>query len=104
MIKLAKQSKIPFMTIIPGNPKRGTLFDFGADFYQVGRKSGEIAAQILRGTDPKGILIENYAPKSLVVNSLALAGLKGNWHLPRGLRHDGNICRRLGSAQKKIGN
>ena len=43
VIKLAKQSKIPIMTIIPGNPQRGTLFDFGVDFYQVGRNTGEIA-------------------------------------------------------------
>jgi ABC-type uncharacterized transport system substrate-binding protein len=101
MIKLAKQTKIPIMTIIPGNPRRGTLFDFGADFYQVGHKTGEIAVQILRGTDPKAIPIENYAPKSLVVNALALAGLRDDWRLPKGLRDTTEIFVDASGVHKK---
>jgi ABC-type uncharacterized transport system substrate-binding protein len=101
MIRLAQQTKIPIMTIIPGNPQRGTLFDFGADFYQVGQKTGEIAVQILRGTDPKAIPIENYAPKSLVVNALALAGLKDAWRLPKGLRDTTEIFVDASGVHKK---
>ena len=91
MIKLANQVRIPIFTIIPGEPRRGTLFDLGADFYQVGFKTGTLAVQILRGADPKTIPIENYAPKSLVINELALAGLKDDWRLPEGLKETSDI-------------
>jgi ABC-type uncharacterized transport system substrate-binding protein len=91
MIQLAKKARIPIFSIIPGDPRRGTLFDLGADFYQVGYKTGTLAAQILRGADPKAIPIENYSPKSLVVNELALAGLKEDWRLPKGLRDSSEI-------------
>ena len=35
----------------PGVPDRGTLFDAGPDFYQVGRQGGLLAADILDGAD-----------------------------------------------------
>jgi len=35
----------------PGKPERGTLFDAGADFYDVGLQAGELAAQVLRGAE-----------------------------------------------------
>ena len=36
-------------------PDRGTLFDYGADFYQIGKQTGELASRILRGADPTQI-------------------------------------------------
>lgn len=91
IIKLAQQARIPIFSIVPGEPNRGTLFDLGADFYQVGYRTGALAAQILQGKNPNTIPIENYAPKSLVVNELALAGLKDDWRLPKGLRDTSDI-------------
>ena len=86
MIKVAKEARIPIFSIVPADPQRGTLFDLGADFYQVGYKTGELAVQVLRGADPKDIPIENYAPKRLVINELALARLRDPWRLPKGIR------------------
>ena len=91
MIKLAQQSRIPVISIVPADPRRGTLFDLGADFYQVGYKTGELAIQILRGADAKSIPVENYAPKRLVVNELAISGLKDPWRVPGGLRASAEI-------------
>jgi putative ABC transport system substrate-binding protein len=41
--------RLPVFTILPGKPDRGTLFDAGPDFYQVGRQGGLLAADILEG-------------------------------------------------------
>ncbi|HXV79476.1 MAG TPA: ABC transporter substrate-binding protein, partial [Candidatus Binatia bacterium] len=103
IIKLAKEARIPIFSIVPADPQRGTLFDLGADFYQVGYKTGELALRVLRGTDPKTIPIENYAPKRLVVNELALAGLKDDWRLPPGLRETAEVfVDASGVHQKKL--
>ena len=91
LIRLAQEARIPIFSIIPADPKRGTLFDLGADFYQIGYKTAELAIKTLRGADPKTIPIENYAPKKLVVNELALAGLRDPWRLPKDIRASADI-------------
>lgn len=82
VISVARKARVPVFTITPGKPDRGTLFDSGADFYQIGRQTGTLAAQILRGADPAQIPITNVVPKLLVVNTLALQGLKDPWRVP----------------------
>jgi|SRR5579863_3203626 len=82
VIAVARKARIPVFTITPGKPDRGTLFDSGADFYQIGRQTGTLAAQILRGADPAQIRITNLVPKVLVVNALAVRGLKDPWRVP----------------------
>lgn len=108
LIKLAKEARIPIFSIIPEDPERGTLFDLGADFYQIGYKTAELAITILQGTDPKKIPVENYAPEKLVVNELALAGLREPWRLPEGIRttaeifvNDTGVHRKTGVASSK---
>ena len=83
VISTAKKARIPVFTITPGDPKRGTLFDLGANFHEIGRLTGEMAAQILRGADPASIPIENAVPEKLVINRLALSGLKDPWQIPQ---------------------
>ncbi|HEV2495032.1 MAG TPA: ABC transporter substrate-binding protein [Terriglobia bacterium] len=82
VISVARKARIPVFTITPGKPDRGTLFDAGADFYQIGRQTGTLAAQILRGANPAQIPITNAVPKLLVVNTLAVQGLKDPWRVP----------------------
>lgn len=82
VIAVARKARIPVFTITPGKLDRGTLFDSGVDFYQVGKQTGTLAAQVLRGADPAQIPIVNALPRMLVVNTLALQGLKDSWHLP----------------------
>jgi len=44
--------------------------------------AGNLAADVLEGRRPADIPIENLVPESLVVNRLALDGLKDPWQLP----------------------
>jgi len=82
VVSVGRKARIPVFSITPGKLDRGTLFDYGADFYQVGKQTGELGARILRGADPKQIPITNVVPKYFVVNKLALKGLKGSWRIP----------------------
>ena len=82
VIEAARKGRIPAFSIIPPNVNKGTLFDLGANFYEVGRQTGEIAARVLTGADPAEIPVTNSVPERLAVNRLALAGLKDPWRLP----------------------
>lgn len=82
VIAAARKARIPVFTITPGKPDRGTLFDYGADFYVIGRQTGELAARILHGANPKEIPVTNFVPPWFVVNKTALRELKDPWQLP----------------------
>lgn len=82
VIAVGRKAHIPVFSITPGKLDRGTLFDYGADFYQIGRQTGELAADILRGADPKKIPIKNEVPVYFVVNTTALTGLRQRWQIP----------------------
>ncbi len=86
VITAARQARIPVFTSIPGNVKRGALFDVGGDAAEIGRNVGEVAAKILRGADPVTIPVTNYRTERLVVNPKALAGLKDPWRLSEPVR------------------
>lgn len=82
VISVGQKARIPVFSITPGKADRGTLFDDGADFYQIGKQTGELAARILRGADPSQMPIINLVPTWLVVNTQALEGLKDSWRVP----------------------
>lgn len=82
IVAVARKGRIPVFTSIPGNAKRGTLFDLGADYHEVGRLAGALAGRILHGTDPASIAVENVMPQTLLVNRAALGDLKEAWQLP----------------------
>ena len=83
VIAVGRKARIPVFTITPGKPDRGTLFDYGADFYQIGRQTGVLAANILRGADPTKIPIKNEVPINFVVNTTVLMGLQQRWQISR---------------------
>jgi putative ABC transport system substrate-binding protein len=91
VVASAKKGRIPVFTINPGNPRRGTLFDMGPNFYEVGRVTGLLAAQVLRGLDPATVPMKNFWPKRLDINTLALQGLKDDWSVPRDLRDGATV-------------
>src|SRR5215475_15915213 len=82
ILTAAKKGRIPVFSIVPADPKRGTLFDLGADFQEAGRLTGKLAVDIIRGSDPAAIPVRDFAPKRLVVNRLTLNGLKDPWRIP----------------------
>ena len=77
VIQVARQAKIPVFTCIPGNAAKGTLFDLGANYYEVGRKVGQVAARVLSGEAIPTIPWERAIPPKLFVNKLAAEGLTG---------------------------
>lgn len=78
----ARKGRIPVFTSMPGGVERGALFDLGADYHEVGRLAGELAAQILHGTDPASIAVKNVMPVSLWVNPAVTGRLRDNWSWP----------------------
>jgi ABC-type uncharacterized transport system substrate-binding protein len=82
LVGAARTGRVPVFTSIPGNAPFGTLFDLGADYHEVGRLAGVLAAQVLQGTDPATVPVQNVMPETLLVNRAALAGLKDPWQLP----------------------
>jgi ABC-type uncharacterized transport system substrate-binding protein len=82
VVAAARAARIPVFTSIPGSAERGALFDIGADYHEVGRLAGDLAARLLQGTDPMSIPIENVMPEKLLINRAALAGLKDPWRVP----------------------
>jgi len=78
----ANRGNIPLFTVIPPHAERGALFDLGANYTEVGKLTGQLAGEILAGRDPATVPIDNVIPEVLVVNKLALAGLKDPWRIP----------------------
>jgi len=80
LIAVARQGRVPVFSNIGDHTKAGALFDVGANYYQVGYRAGEIAAEILSGKRTAAeIPVENFVPKVIQVNLQALQGLREPW-------------------------
>lgn len=94
VIAIAKRAGIPVFTVLPGAPDRGTLFDAGPNFYEVGRQGGLLAADILAGADVTTIPIRDIldvTPPYLSVNLNALEGLKEPWTIGDTLKGQADV-------------
>ncbi len=79
MIAAARDGGIPVFTNMPSDVKQGALFSLGADYYEVGRASGHLAAEVLHGKDPATIPVENFVPEQLALNEVSLNQFKSAW-------------------------
>ena len=100
VISAAKKGGIPVFTNIPPSAQRGALFDFGANHEEIGRLTGELAANILHGADPAAIPVKNVVPEMFIVNPGAFAGLREPWRLPEDVRRHADAVVE-GTALKK---
>jgi ABC-type uncharacterized transport system substrate-binding protein len=94
VLTTCRLARIPVFSQLPGDPQRGTIFDVGFDYYQAGVACGELAAQILHGTDPATIPIRDardIVPRRLLVNLKALRGLKEPWQIPDDLARTADV-------------
>ena len=91
VILVGKRAHIPVFSITPGRPDRGTLFDYGADFYQIGKQTGDLASRILHGADPTQIPVLNEVPIHFVVNTTAMKDLKQRWRIPDDILRRANV-------------
>jgi ABC-type uncharacterized transport system substrate-binding protein len=81
LITAANKADVPLFTNNPYNVYGNTIFGLGADYFDVGRIAGEMAADILNGKPTTEIGVENVVPNYLKVNPDALINLKGNWNI-----------------------
>ena len=91
LISTAKKGRIPVFTVIPPNVKKGSLFDLGADYPEVGRLAGNLAGEILNGRKPADVPITNVMPEMLAVNLQATKDLQTPWQVSDELRKRANL-------------
>jgi ABC-type uncharacterized transport system substrate-binding protein len=85
IIATAAKAGVPVFTVVPGAADRGTLFDVGFDFREVGLLAGRLAGDLLRGPDPATVPIGETAqeiPPRLTVNLVAPGYDRGRWRVP----------------------
>ncbi|MFM8579746.1 MAG: ABC transporter substrate-binding protein [Planctomycetaceae bacterium] len=96
VVEVSGRAGVPVFTLVPGRPDRGTFFDVGFDFREVGLLAGRLAGELLGGRDPSTVPIGETAkeiPPRLTVN-LSAPGLNGSvWRVPDDLL-----------SQAKVGN
>ena len=82
MVRVANQAKIPVVTCIPGNTTKGALLDVGANYLEVGRLTGRLAGRVLGGEPIAELPVQLVIPPKLVLNKVALQGLREPWSFP----------------------
>ena len=81
ILQKANVARIPVFSSTPtADSKR--LFDLGANYVELGRVIGGLAADVLDGRDPATIPVDNVMPMMLHINRKALAGLRDRWTIP----------------------
>jgi len=71
VINVCNKEKIALIVADPSTVDKGALASYGIDYFSLGKKSGEIALKIIKGTKPSDIPIQTITnPKDLqfVVN------------------------------------
>lgn len=81
MINAASRAKIPLITNNPYNTYGNILFGFGAEYLEVGKIAGNMAADILGGKSATETGVENIVPNKLVINPDALKNMKDIWDI-----------------------
>lgn len=81
LISAATKAKIPLFTNNPYNVHGNALFGLGANYKEVGKIAGSLAADILHGKPTSEIGIENVVPNYLKLNNEALKNMKKKWDI-----------------------
>jgi len=85
VIAIGRRNNLPVFSVLPGAPDRGTLFDAGPNFYEVGKLGGDLVADVLEGADLTRIPVRDVldiVPSFVSVNTTALKGLRDTWRIP----------------------
>ncbi|MFZ9855512.1 MAG: ABC transporter substrate-binding protein [Limisphaerales bacterium] len=86
LVMTARRAGIPAFTCLPPNVQLGAIFDLGANYREVGRSVGQLAADVLDGRSPATIPVENFVPETFLVNETVLPSLKERWSFPPDIR------------------
>jgi putative ABC transport system substrate-binding protein len=82
VIASARKARIPAMATSPESVGKGALFAIGADYFQVGREIGDLAARVLAGEDTATLPILYRIPKIFLINRRVPAQLRDTWVFP----------------------
>lgn len=85
VIGAARKGRVPVISALPTDIKRGALFAAGADFYAVGRQMGEMAVRLFEGADPAKMPVNYSLPKVYGVNLKVPPTLRDRWTVPADL-------------------
>jgi len=77
----ATKAKLPVFTNNPYNVYGNVLFALGAEYYEVGKTAGKLAAEVLNGKPTRGIGVKNVVPNYLKLNPDALKNMNGKWDI-----------------------
>ena len=79
LCEVALKARIPVFSNTSGHVREGTLFDLGANYFEVGRCTGAIAASILDGANPATLAITNFMPELVMLNKQVLKQMRDPW-------------------------
>lgn len=85
VVATAARAGLPVFSLTPGEPDRGTLFDVGYDFHEVGLLAGRLAGDILGGVDPATMPVQATSqtiPPRLTINLEAPGYDRTAWRIP----------------------
>lgn len=91
VVAAARKGRIPVFSIVPPSVDRGAIFDYGANFYEVGKDTGVLAAKVLNGADIAKIPIRDYVPERFLINKVAAHGLRQDWRFPADLEAKASV-------------
>jgi putative ABC transport system substrate-binding protein len=78
----ARKARIPAIATGPSTVAHGALFAIGADYYQVGRQMGDLAARVLSGENIAAMPVLFVIPKIFLINRSVPAQLRDAWVFP----------------------
>jgi ABC-type uncharacterized transport system substrate-binding protein len=81
LIEACNRAKIPLFTNNPYKVSGNTIFGLGAEYVDVGRIAGTMAAEVLKGKPTSEIAIKNMVPEKLKINPEALKNMKDKWDI-----------------------
>jgi ABC-type uncharacterized transport system substrate-binding protein len=81
LVKAGRQAGIPVLTNAPSHLKAGAFLSLGADYLEVGRQTGILAARVLKGLDTAAVAVNNVVPQQLALNLAALKGVREKWQV-----------------------
>jgi putative tryptophan/tyrosine transport system substrate-binding protein len=94
VVVTAGRGGIPVFSVTPGRPDRGTLFDVGFDFHEVGLLAGRVAGDLLAGTDPATVPIgetSTMIPPRLTVDLDAPGYDRAVWRVPEAILRQARV-------------
>lgn len=82
IVQVARAARIPVFGSVPGHAAAGCLFGHGSADVEVGKLGGRMAADILKGADPRAMRVRDIVPVQVAYNLKALEGLREAWRIP----------------------